>query len=123
VPYSVDRETSVASPEVVIALREQLDRLAQFDDASIELLMRRYLLGETAIEIADTLQCSPAAVRMRLKRLRSSIRRAIEAAHRTPSLDLGDFRFEHEGIKGRGGPPQVSEKRRGMNRQIAKNAK
>lgn len=82
-PQSGDSDASAASPEQLITLREQLDHLAEFDNVSVELLMRRYILGETATEIANTLRCSPAAVRMRLKRLRTSIRRAIETSHRT----------------------------------------
>ena len=39
----------------------------------MELLYRRYVLQESGKELADDLASSPAAMRMRLMRLRSSV--------------------------------------------------
>ena len=39
--------------------------------------MRRYVLGQTATEIANDLNSSPAGVRMKLKRLRSKLKRLL----------------------------------------------
>lgn len=46
----------------------------ELDGRAIELLARRYLLEETPAELAAELDESPAAMRMRLMRLRSRLR-------------------------------------------------
>ncbi|HEY3500610.1 MAG TPA: hypothetical protein VGK73_38215, partial [Polyangiaceae bacterium] len=57
------------------ASRSKLQRLAgRLDPQAIELLFRRYVLGETAKDIATELAQSPAALRMRLMRLRTLLR-------------------------------------------------
>jgi DNA-directed RNA polymerase specialized sigma24 family protein len=43
------------------------------DEAALELLYRRYVLEETGRELADEMAQSPAAIRMRLMRLRSTV--------------------------------------------------
>jgi DNA-directed RNA polymerase specialized sigma24 family protein len=62
-------------PEDSAASRTKLERLAgNLDGDAIELLFRRYVLGESAKDLATELAQSPAALRMRLMRLRSTIR-------------------------------------------------
>ena len=46
----------------------------ELDGHAVELLARRYLLEETPAELAAELEESPAAMRMRLMRLRSRLR-------------------------------------------------
>ena len=53
-----------------LTLRRHLDGI---DATARELLLRRYVLEQTSEEIARTMQLSPAAVRMRLMRLRDVI--------------------------------------------------
>jgi hypothetical protein len=45
-------------------------------DDALELLVRRYVLGENARELASRRSQTPAALRVRLMRLRSSARAA-----------------------------------------------
>ena len=72
------RETSI-DPELSTELRRQLsDRLGELHRFSCELLVRRYLYGETAAEIARNLSRSPTSVRMRLGRLGSKLRQVLE---------------------------------------------
>jgi len=62
-------------PENNTASRTNLERLAEHLDAgAVELLFRRYVLGESAKDLAIELAQSPAALRMRLMRLRSHLR-------------------------------------------------
>jgi RNA polymerase sigma factor (sigma-70 family) len=62
-------------PENSAASRTKLERLAgHLDHSAVELLYRRYVLGESAKDLATELAQSPAALRMRLMRLRSHIR-------------------------------------------------
>src|SRR5262245_20887404 len=61
-------------PEAHIDARAWVERI--LDDVNIEgleLLYRRYVLQESGKELADDLASSPAAMRMRLMRLRSSV--------------------------------------------------
>jgi len=67
--------------------------LAAVSDQEREMLLRRYLLEENSWEIAEAMMLSPAAVRMRLMRLRRHLQPApVEApksrprAHSEPSL-------------------------------------
>ena len=64
-------------PEHAVDTREALERAVHHlgDDAR-ELLVRRYVLGENARELASGRSQSPAALRVRLMRLRSSARAA-----------------------------------------------
>jgi DNA-directed RNA polymerase specialized sigma24 family protein len=67
-------------PEYTLARRELLSkRLTRTKDEGLLLLYRRYCLGENSTDIAAELKQSPAAVRMRLKRLRSALAAAAGA--------------------------------------------
>jgi RNA polymerase sigma factor (sigma-70 family) len=62
-------------PERQTNLRRSLARVSdRVDHDSFDLLVRRYVLEETCSELAHDLVQSPAAVRMRLMRLRSQLR-------------------------------------------------
>jgi RNA polymerase sigma factor (sigma-70 family) len=65
-----------ANPEDRAHFRKRLDVLSTLDDPSLELLTRRYVLGETSGEIARSQCRSPDSVRMQLMRLRASLRDA-----------------------------------------------
>jgi len=74
-------------PENSTAARTDLEQLAEHLDAgAIELLYRRYVLGESAKDLALELAQSPAALRMRLMRLRSHLR-ASTPPSRSRQLD------------------------------------
>jgi RNA polymerase sigma factor (sigma-70 family) len=63
-------------PEEQALTRERLERLfAGVDEKVTRLMLERYLLGESAEEIARRLAQSPAAIRMRLMRVRAALRR------------------------------------------------
>ena len=60
-------------PEAHLDARVWISRIADdIDSDGLELLYRRYVLQETGKELADEMAQSPAAIRMRLMRLRSS---------------------------------------------------
>jgi RNA polymerase sigma factor (sigma-70 family) len=62
-------------PEDHIDARNTLARAVNdLEPESVELLVRRYVLGETGEELAGERSQSPAAVRMRLMRLRATLR-------------------------------------------------
>ena len=64
-------------PERSASARELLNRLGRrLDPQAKELLWQRYLLGENAGEIGRRLKQSPTAVRMRLMRLRTMVKRS-----------------------------------------------
>jgi RNA polymerase sigma factor (sigma-70 family) len=65
-----------ANPEDRAHFRKRLGVLSTLDDPSLELLRRRYVLGETSGEIARSQRRSPDSVRMQLMRLRASLRDA-----------------------------------------------
>jgi RNA polymerase sigma factor (sigma-70 family) len=76
-----DAADPIADPEDNASSRTELARLTgQLDHGAFELLYRRYVLGESAKDLAIELAQSPAALRMRLMRLRSQLR----AGDRTP---------------------------------------
>ncbi len=59
--------------EAHLDARVWISRIADdIDSDGLELLFRRYVLQETGKDLADELAQSPAAIRMRLMRLRSS---------------------------------------------------
>src|SRR5262245_5141521 len=61
-------------PEVQLDARAYVERIVgDLDSEGVELLYRRYVLQESGKELADELARSPASVRMRLMRLRSSV--------------------------------------------------
>jgi RNA polymerase sigma factor (sigma-70 family) len=61
-------------PESHLDARSWLSRvMVRIGDDGLELLMRRYLLGETGQELAEERAQSAAALRMRLMRLRSAL--------------------------------------------------
>ncbi|MGC4094826.1 MAG: hypothetical protein QM756_44290 [Polyangiaceae bacterium] len=64
-------------PERAVDTREALERAVHhLGDDALELLVRRYVLGENARELSTGRTQSPAALRVRLMRLRSSARTA-----------------------------------------------
>jgi RNA polymerase sigma-70 factor (ECF subfamily) len=65
-------------PMVAVERRTKLTKhLGDLDSGSRQVLMRRYVLGQTAAEIASDTNSSPAGVRMKLKRLRSRLKRLL----------------------------------------------
>jgi RNA polymerase sigma factor (sigma-70 family) len=72
----------IADPEDNAASRTNLERLTgHLDPTAFELLYRRYVLGESAKDLATELAQSPAALRMRLMRLRSHLRASERPPH------------------------------------------
>lgn len=64
-------------PERAVDTREALERAVHhLGEDALELLVRRYVLGENARELSSGRTQSPAALRVRLMRLRSSARAA-----------------------------------------------
>jgi RNA polymerase sigma-70 factor (ECF subfamily) len=65
-------------PMLAVEQRTKLSKhLGDLDHDSRQVLMRRYVLGQTATEIASDLKSSPAGVRMKLKRLRTRLKRLL----------------------------------------------
>jgi RNA polymerase sigma factor (sigma-70 family) len=65
---------AVWDPERHIDARKSLARaIVDIDSEGLELLVRRYVFEETGKELADEMAQSPAALRMRLMRLRSTL--------------------------------------------------
>lgn len=64
----------VASADQRFDARASLQRAIGDDSASVALLFRRYLDNVTGKELADEMGLTPAALRMRLMRIRSSAR-------------------------------------------------
>jgi DNA-directed RNA polymerase specialized sigma24 family protein len=63
-----------ADPEAHLDARAWVERVAgDLDGEGLRLLYRRYVLQESGKELADDLASTPAAMRMRLMRLRSSL--------------------------------------------------
>ena len=61
-------------PEAHLDARAWVERIVgDIDREGVQLLYRRYVLQESGKELADDLASSPAAMRMRLMRLRSSV--------------------------------------------------
>jgi RNA polymerase sigma factor (sigma-70 family) len=65
-------------PERTADTREELSRaIDRLNDDALRLLVRRYVLEENANELARDLSQTPAAMRVRLMRLRSAARGAL----------------------------------------------
>ena len=64
----------LATPDRLVDARASLERAIGDDGESVALLFRRYLDNVTGKELATELGLSPAALRMRLMRIRSSVR-------------------------------------------------
>jgi len=64
----------VASPDQRFDARASLERAIGDDSESVALLFRRYLDNVTGKELANEMGLTPAALRMRLMRIRSSAR-------------------------------------------------
>lgn len=65
-------------PMLAVERRTKLTKhLEDLDTGSRQVLVRRYVLGQTAAEIASDTNTSAAGVRMKLKRLRSRLKRLL----------------------------------------------
>jgi RNA polymerase sigma-70 factor (ECF subfamily) len=74
----LDARVTPVDPMLAVERRTKLtEHLSALDTSSYQVLVRRYVLGQTATEIASELKSSPAGVRMKLKRLRSKLRRLL----------------------------------------------
>lgn len=68
----------LGDPEHAADTREELSRaIHRLNDDALRLLVRRYVLEENANELARDLSQTPAAMRVRLMRLRSAARSAM----------------------------------------------
>lgn len=68
----------VANPEARVTHGQLVHRsIAAIDMKSLELMMARYVDHASASELADDSQQSPAAVRVKLSRIRATMRRAL----------------------------------------------
>jgi RNA polymerase sigma factor (sigma-70 family) len=64
-----------ADPELRLHVSRELARAsARLDDDGAELLVRRYVFGERIVDLAGERAQNPSALRMRLLRLRSTLR-------------------------------------------------
>lgn len=64
-----------ACPDNCVAARESLlHAMNDLDPEGLELLIQRYILGKAGKDLAEELEVSPAALRMRLMRLRLTLR-------------------------------------------------
>jgi len=69
----IDGMSDGIDQEAHLDARDWIARIADdLDSDGLELLFRRYVLQETGKELADEMAQSPAAIRMRLMRLRST---------------------------------------------------
>jgi DNA-directed RNA polymerase specialized sigma24 family protein len=76
-PLAEEPQDPWLDPERAVDTREALERAVHhLGDEALELLVRRYVLGENARELATGRSQTPAALRVRLMRLRSSARAA-----------------------------------------------
>jgi RNA polymerase sigma factor (sigma-70 family) len=96
-----------ADPEAHLDARAWVARIVgDLDSEGVELLYRRYVLQESGKELADDLARSPASVRMRLMRLRSSAsvlaRTARDGLAVAATLGLGGARLSADVAAGAG---------------------
>jgi DNA-directed RNA polymerase specialized sigma24 family protein len=76
-PFEEEPQDPWRDPEHAVDTREALERAVHhLGDDALELLVRRYVLGENARELANGRSQTPAALRVRLMRLRSAARHA-----------------------------------------------
>lgn len=69
-----------ACPDNCVAARESLlQAMNDIDAEGLDLLFRRYILGKPGKDLAEELDLSPAALRMKLMRLRSTLRARHDA--------------------------------------------
>jgi RNA polymerase sigma factor (sigma-70 family) len=69
---------AVADPEARVSRRQMVARSASAVDVeSLELLLARYVERSSASELAQQSRQSPAAVRVKLSRIRATLRRAL----------------------------------------------
>jgi RNA polymerase sigma-70 factor (ECF subfamily) len=68
-----------ADPERLAITRQQVAaRLVTLDESSLDLVFSRFVAEQTPTEMAERLNISPASMRMRLMRLRSVMRAALD---------------------------------------------
>ncbi len=76
-----------SDPEAHLDARAWIERIVDdLDSEGLELLYRRYVLQESGKELADDLASSPAAMRMRLMRLRSSVSALVRSGREALAL-------------------------------------
>jgi RNA polymerase sigma factor (sigma-70 family) len=65
----------MAFPDTCVAARESLlHAMNDLDPDGLDLLIRRYILGKAGKDLAEEMELSPAALRMRLMRLRTTLK-------------------------------------------------
>jgi RNA polymerase sigma factor (sigma-70 family) len=65
----------MAFPDTCVAARESLlHAMNDLDPDGLDLLVRRYILGKAGKDLAEEMELSPAALRMRLMRLRTTLK-------------------------------------------------
>jgi RNA polymerase sigma factor (sigma-70 family) len=65
----------MAFPDTCVAARESLlHAMNDLDPDGLDLLIRRYILGKAGKDLAEEMEVSPAALRMRLMRLRTTLK-------------------------------------------------
>jgi RNA polymerase sigma-70 factor (ECF subfamily) len=62
-----------------VEARRFFDQFSGLEERELEILVRRFVLEETSTEIASELESSPAAIRMKLKRLLQRLRAGLTA--------------------------------------------
>lgn len=75
----VAADAPTTDPEVDMEVRRLMDLTGTLDRRERELLLRRYVLEQTAAEIASDVGSTPAAIRMKLKRLLAKLRGVLLA--------------------------------------------
>jgi RNA polymerase sigma factor (sigma-70 family) len=79
-------------PDAHLDARAWVERLADdLESDGLQLLYRRYVLQESGKELANELASSPAAMRMRLMRLRSSVSALVRATPDALALALASL--------------------------------
>jgi DNA-directed RNA polymerase specialized sigma24 family protein len=65
----------MAFPDTCVAARESLlHAMNDLDPVGLDLLIRRYILGKPGKDLAEEMELTPAALRMRLMRLRTTLK-------------------------------------------------